>query len=81
MVGDCNAAGWSTYLRELEATAILANDRKLRPSWPVWLPALVRLPLDHIWVRGRVALLKAGLGHSIGSDHLPLVAEIGWRDK
>jgi endonuclease/exonuclease/phosphatase (EEP) superfamily protein YafD len=81
VVGDCNAAGWSSYLRELETTAILANDRKLRPSWPVWLPALVRLPLDHIWVRGRVALLKVGLGHSIGSDHLPLVAEIGWRDK
>jgi endonuclease/exonuclease/phosphatase (EEP) superfamily protein YafD len=81
VTGDCNAAGWSSYLQELERAASLSNDRKLRPSWPIWLPPLVRLPLDHVWVRGRVALLKAGLGPHIGSDHLPLVAEIGRRDK
>lgn len=81
VTGDCNAAGWSTYLRELERSAGLANDGKLRPSWPVWLPPLVRLPLDHAWVRGRVALLKAALGPRFGSDHLPLVAEIGIRDQ
>ena len=79
VTGDCNAAGWSSYLRELERAASLANDRKLRPSWPIWLPPLVRLPLDHVWVRGRVILLKAELGPSFGSDHLPLVAEIGLR--
>jgi endonuclease/exonuclease/phosphatase (EEP) superfamily protein YafD len=79
LTGDCNAAGWSSYLRDLERVASLSNDRKLRPSWPVWLPPLVRLPLDHVWVRGRVALLKAGLGPRLGSDHLPLVAEIGFR--
>lgn len=81
VTGDCNAAGWSSYLRALEVAAGLANDGKLRPSWPVWLPPLVRLPLDHVWVRGRVALLKADLGPKFGSDHLPLVADIGWREK
>ena len=81
VTGDCNAAGWSSYLRALEAAAGLANDGKVRPSWPVWLPPLVRLPLDHVWVRGRVALLKADLGPKFGSDHLPLVAELGWREK
>lgn len=81
LAGDCNAAGWSSYLRELERAASLSNDRRLRPSWPVWLPPLVRLPLDHVWVRGRVALLKAELGPSLGSDHLPLVAEIGFRSQ
>jgi len=81
LIGDCNAAGWSRYLRDLEQKAGLANDRRLRPSWPVWLPPLVRLPLDHVWVRGRVALLRAELGARFGSDHLPLIAEIGWRDK
>jgi endonuclease/exonuclease/phosphatase (EEP) superfamily protein YafD len=81
VTGDCNAAGWSSYLRDLEQGAGLANDGKMRPSWPIWLPPLVRLPLDHVWVRGRVALLKVGLGPRLGSDHLPLIAEIGWRDK
>ena len=81
LVGDCNAAGWSRYLRDLERDASLNNDRRLRPSWPVWLPSQVRLPLDHVWVRGRVALLNAELGPKFGSDHLPLIAELGWRDK
>jgi endonuclease/exonuclease/phosphatase (EEP) superfamily protein YafD len=81
VTGDCNAAGWSSYLRALEAAAGLANDGKTRPSWPTWLPPLVRLPLDHVWVRGRVALLQAALGPKFGSDHLPLIADLGWRDK
>ena len=81
LIGDCNAAGWSSYLRGLEKATGVTNDGKVRPSWPIWLPPLVRLPLDHVWVRGRVALLKAGLGPRLGSDHLPLIADIGWRGK
>lgn len=76
LIGDCNAAGWSHWLRQLEQAAGLANDRRIRPSWPVWLPAPLRLPLDHVWVRGRVELLRAGLGPRFGSDHLPLVADV-----
>jgi len=79
LIGDCNAAGWSSYLRALERDTGLANDGKTRPSWPIWLPPLVRLPLDHVWVRGRVALLRTLLGPRLGSDHLPLIAEIGFR--
>ena len=78
LAGDCNAAGWSSYLRDMETTANLSNDGRVRPSWPVWLPPLVRLPLDHIWVRGRVLLRRAELGPAFGSDHLPLIAEFGW---
>ena len=79
LIGDCNAAGWSHWLRRLEAAAGLSNDRAIRPSWPVWLPMAVRLPLDHVWVRGRVTLQRAALGPRFGSDHLPLIAELGWR--
>jgi len=81
LIGDCNAAGWSSYLRALEKATGVVNDGKVRPSWPIWLPSLVRLPLDHVWVRGRVALLRAGLGPKFGSDHLPLIAEIGFRSQ
>lgn len=81
LVGDCNAAGWSSYLRELERKCGLGNDRRIRPSWPVWLPAPLRLPLDHVWVRGGLALLRADLGPRFGSDHLPLIAEIGFRSQ
>ena len=79
LVGDCNAAGWSRYLQDLERDAGLSNDRRLRPSWPVWLPPPMRLPLDHIWVRGRISLQQADLGPRLGSDHLPLIAEVGSR--
>jgi endonuclease/exonuclease/phosphatase (EEP) superfamily protein YafD len=76
LTGDCNAAGWSRYLQDLERDAKLSNDRRLRPSWPIWLPPPVRLPLDHIWVRGSISLQQAELGPRLGSDHLPLIAEI-----
>lgn len=80
LIGDCNAAGWSHWLRQLEQQTGLANDRGLRPSWPVWLPGPLRLPLDHVWVRGRLSLRSARLGPRFGSDHLPLIAEIGRRE-
>ena len=35
----------------------------------------LRLPLDHVWVRGRLTLARAWLGPSYGSDHLPLVMD------
>ena len=79
VIGDCNAAGWSSPLRDLEQAAGLANDGGLRPSWPVWLPGPLRLPLDHVWVRGSLSLRQTRLGRRFGSDHLPLIAEIGHR--
>ena len=81
LIGDCNAAGWSRWARLLEHEAGVGNDRRIRPSWPVWLPAPIRLPLDHVWVRGRVRLTKAWLGKPFGSDHLPLIADLSWQDE
>lgn len=80
LIGDCNTAGWSHWARVLETEAGVSNDRRIRPSWPVWLPTPFRLPLDHVWVRGRVRLTKAWLGKPFGSDHLPLIADLAWQD-
>ena len=79
LCGDCNAAGWSSWLRRLESATGLRNRRKLHPSWPVRLPAPLRLPIDHVWARGRALVLETSLGPKTGSDHFPLLAEIGWR--
>lgn len=79
LCGDCNAAGWSSWLRRLEAATGLGNTGRLQPSWPVPLPAPLRLPLDHAWARGRVVVGETRLGPRTGSDHFPLLAEIGWR--
>lgn len=79
LCGDCNAAGWSSWLRQLEAATGLGNTRQLLPSWPVRLPPPLRLPIDHVWARGRAAVLATRLGPETGSDHFPLLAEIGWR--
>ncbi|HNB28561.1 MAG TPA: endonuclease/exonuclease/phosphatase family protein [Alphaproteobacteria bacterium] len=80
LCGDCNAAGWSSWLRRLEAATGLDNTRRLLPSWPVRLPPFLRLPIDHAWARGRAVVLTTRLGPETGSDHFPLLAEIGWRD-
>lgn len=79
LCGDCNAAGWSNWLRRLESATGLANRGRLHLTWPTWLPAPLRLPIDHVWARGRAVVLETRLGPRTGSDHLPLLAEIGWR--
>jgi endonuclease/exonuclease/phosphatase (EEP) superfamily protein YafD len=40
----------------------------------------LRLPLDHILARGHLVVTRFEAGPRTESDHLPVIAEIGWRD-
>lgn len=80
LCGDCNAAPWSSWLRRLESATGLRNTGDLNLSWPVKLPLPFRLPIDHVWARGRAVVLETRLGPPTGSDHFPLLAEIGWTE-
>jgi endonuclease/exonuclease/phosphatase (EEP) superfamily protein YafD len=48
---------------------------KLR-TWPTWAWSILRLPIDHVFVRGKPRVTKIGLGPDVGSDHLPVEAEV-----
>ena len=46
------------------------------PSWPAPLPALLRIPIDHVLVGGDLLVTAPRLGPAFGSDHLPLLAAV-----
>jgi len=45
-------------------------------SWPTW-SSLLRVPLDNCLVSSRVVVTAHRDGPDIGSDHRPLVVDLG----
>jgi len=80
VLGDFNAVPWSRVQRAFRAKTGLRNEAGWVFSWPAWLPWPLRLPLDHILSRGHLVVVDFTAGTPIDSDHLPIAAEIGWRD-
>lgn len=76
LMGDFNSVPWSRTQAALRAATGLENTGPMVPTWPSWQPFWIRLPIDQIMTRG--ALTRVGLksGFYIGSDHLPVEAEI-----
>jgi endonuclease/exonuclease/phosphatase (EEP) superfamily protein YafD len=54
----------------------LDNRGHYLPSWPTFAWPLLRLPIDQIFVRGAPQVTEMQLGPSVGSDHLPIEAQI-----
>jgi endonuclease/exonuclease/phosphatase (EEP) superfamily protein YafD len=80
LVGDLNATPWSPYFRDLLTRTRLRDVRAgagLLPTWPAYLPAFLRIPIDHCLVSPDVRVYAARTGPRTGSDHLPLVVELG----
>ncbi len=81
VMGDFNGAPWSRVYRQLAASAGLDGRRQFRLTYPAWLPALLRAPIDHILGRGEIAVTHFATGPALGSDHLPVLADLVWRSK
>jgi len=78
--GDFNTPTWSGPLRDFAADARLRDLYGKRAwaaySWPTWGYAL-RVPLDDCFVSKAIAVTGHRDGPSVGSDHRPLVVDIG----
>jgi endonuclease/exonuclease/phosphatase (EEP) superfamily protein YafD len=78
--GDFNTPPWSGPLRDF------SSDARLRDlygghawsgySWPTW-SSLLRVPLDNCFVSSSVVVTAHRDGPDIGSDHRPLVVDLG----
>jgi len=78
VAGDFNTTPWSPHFRDLLDAADLrlaAAGHGHVATWPksVW-PA--RIPIDHVLVKGPVAVVDFARGPSIGSDHFPVIADL-----
>ncbi|WP_282609786.1 endonuclease/exonuclease/phosphatase family protein [Pelagibius sp. Alg239-R121] len=79
--GDFNAAPWSHSVNRIgeAADASVVEGLRLtiyRPSLR-WAPGL-GLPIDHILVGPELAAVSAVRGPAVGSDHLPVIARLGF---
>jgi endonuclease/exonuclease/phosphatase (EEP) superfamily protein YafD len=94
MGGDFNVSMWSPYYHKFVEKSRLDNARQGFGVIPTWSPMKIRalpeflqpwlsVPIDYIFTRSgkfelRTISMKAG--SYIGSDHLPVIAEIGVAD-
>lgn len=78
LLGDLNITTWSSDYHKLEQDTGLKNARNgfgILPTWPTQIPLLM-IPIDHILVSEEFNVQQVYTGSEIGSDHLPLIAEL-----
>jgi endonuclease/exonuclease/phosphatase (EEP) superfamily protein YafD len=78
--GDFNTPPWSGPLRDFSSDARLRDLYGRHAwsgySWPTW-SSLLRVPLDNCFVSGGVVVTAHRDGPDIGSDHRPLIVDVG----
>lgn len=77
--GDINATPYAPAMKKLVADLGVRNAREghgLVHSWPVWLPAPLRIPIDHVLVSAEIDVVDYSPGPPVGSDHLPTIARL-----
>nr|WP_255490857.1 endonuclease/exonuclease/phosphatase family protein [Spartinivicinus marinus] len=80
LLGDLNTTPWGYSFKKLINTANLKSTRTgagLLPTWPGKLPLI---PIDHILLSKSLEVISVEVGPDIGSDHLPMIAEIGLKN-
>lgn len=78
VAGDFNITPWSRHFRTALQRSGLndsAAGHGLAPSWPSQFPPL-GIRIDHCWVSRHWRSTDVRLGPSLGSDHLPLIADL-----
>ena len=76
LAGNLNTSPWSQSFRALRVATGLNPAATLMPSWPAWPIAVPQFALDHIFVSAELAVSAAGTGPAVGSDHLPVWAQL-----
>ena len=76
VMGDFNSTPWSDVQTAFRAATMLDNRGPLVATWPAQLPVPLRVPIDSVFVGGGLNLRDLRAGPDLGSDHLPIIAEI-----
>ena len=80
LLGDLNTTPWSHHFRRLlKQTRLLDSLRGhgVQGSWPSFLPAPLRIPIDHVLHSPEVAITGRAIGPDANSDHLPVIVDFG----
>lgn len=79
LVGDMNSTIWSPHFQNLFLSNIFkpTNGFGLQTSWNEDT-SIIKLPIDHCIVSQDLHIIKFQKGKNIGSDHTPILCEIGY---
>lgn len=79
-LGDFNITPYSAWFRDTESHSGLKSAMRglsvhalSNGTWPTVLPALFRIPIDHLLVSAKISVMKRDIGPALGSDHLPVL--------
>ena len=76
VAGDFNATPWSAeFSRFTEAAGLSRAGGGIAPTWPAHIIPL-GIPIDHVFAGPGFASATARPGPDVGSDHLPVIAEL-----
>lgn len=82
LIGDFNSTRFSPNFKLLLESGKLRDSRKgfgLLPTWHAQFP-LISVTLDHALVTDGIEVLEREIGTNIGSDHLPVIIKVGWKE-
>jgi endonuclease/exonuclease/phosphatase (EEP) superfamily protein YafD len=80
VLGDFNAAPWGHVIRTIETGGNVSVLTGAGGTWPSILPPQMRIPIDHMLAGPGLSFVSRQVLPKIGSDHLPVVAEIAVTD-
>lgn len=78
VMGDLNATPWSRPFRDFASASGLCDSRAgfgLQASFPA-AAAVLRVPIDHVFVSCSIGVRSREIGRDVGSDHLPVIIEL-----
>ena len=81
VAGDLNRTEGSPFFADFVRDSGLVDSRLgfgPQPSWPSWSP--YRIPIDHAFISGDLAVVDRRIGPSIGSDHFPLILDVAFAE-
>lgn len=79
LIGDMNITPYSPWFWQMERSTRLNNSmqgKAVAGTWPSFLPALLRIPIDHVLVSDNIEVLERLVEKSHDSDHLPVVTKL-----
>lgn len=82
-LGDFNITPYSAWFRDTESRSGLTSAMRgldiqglSGGTWPTFLPALFRIPIDHLFISEKISIIKRDVGPDLGSDHLPVLTTL-----
>lgn len=80
VAGDFNTAPWIPVMRQFKQKTEFLNNQitNVKGTWPAWLPAVLRVPIDNIYYSQQFINSNYNNGLASNSDHYPIYVNLNF---